>query len=188
MADQTNGLLSSFLKKQRFAAVKGFLTGRILDVGCGTGALAGYVSPDCYLGIDVDSDSINQAKRTYPDTQFQCTADFSDIPGTFDTILLLAVVEHFCDPALLLAQLAHSMASDGTMVITTPDPKFGWLLRVGGHLGLLSKEALEDHKELVGYSRLQQCADRAGLHVVTMRRFLCGANQLFVLKHGGIQI
>jgi len=52
------GLLSPFLQTQRIAAARPFLRGSVLDVGCGSGDLAAYVPPWCYLEVHKNDTSI----------------------------------------------------------------------------------------------------------------------------------
>ncbi len=71
MADQgAEGLLSPFLRNKRFVNVKPFLRGRILDYGCGSGGLAEIVPADCYLGIEIDHDSLQFARSRFPSHDF----------------------------------------------------------------------------------------------------------------------
>ena len=101
MADQgTEGLLSPFLRRQRFKVAKPYLNGRILDVGCGSGALAELIDPAWYLGIELDEDSVNKAKQSYPHHFFQNT--LPPVEEKFNTVVSLAVIEHVPDPATLL--------------------------------------------------------------------------------------
>ena len=74
MSDQANeGLLSPFLHNRRIKAAVRFLKGSILDVGCGSGALAKFVPEHRYFGIDMDSASIEVAKQNYPAHSFENT-------------------------------------------------------------------------------------------------------------------
>lgn len=74
----------------------------MLDVGCGTGALAAFVSPDCYLGVEIDYDSLAKA-RAYPWHRFE--GALSNSGERFDTVIALAVIEHVPDPAGFLREL-----------------------------------------------------------------------------------
>ena len=72
MADQgSEGLLSPFLRRQRFSAARAFLHGDILDVGRGSGTLASEILPERYLGVEVDSLSLESAIGRFPAHRFQ---------------------------------------------------------------------------------------------------------------------
>ena len=65
MADQGNeGLLSPWLWRKRVAAAFPHLRGKVLDIGCGSGALAEHVTAESYTGVDIDRDSLAIANAT----------------------------------------------------------------------------------------------------------------------------
>jgi SAM-dependent methyltransferase len=180
MADQgTEGLLSPFLRKQRFKAAKPYLNGRILDVGCGSGALAELVDSASYVGIEVDEISVNKAKQSYPRHFFQNT--LPPVAEKFDTVVSLAVIEHVSDPAAFLNSLSQYLkSSKAQIVITTPHPSVDWLHDIGASVGLFSKHANEEHEDLLDEEKLRATGFAAGLRLVSYSRFLFGANQLAV--------
>jgi 2-polyprenyl-3-methyl-5-hydroxy-6-metoxy-1,4-benzoquinol methylase len=168
------------------AAVQDRLEGRVLDVGCGVGALAEQLPPERYLGIDADSESIEEARRRHPDHRFEVVSRdptwVEKLPlGRFDTIVLLAVVEHLSDPEGLLGALARRLEAQGAIEVTTPAPALEWAHTLGARIGLFSAGASEEHETLIDRSGMERIAERAGLRVVGLRRFLWGANQRFSL-------
>jgi hypothetical protein len=73
------------------------------------------------------------------------------------------------------------MLPSGRIVLTTPHPSFEWVHTLGARLGLFSQEAHEDHEHLIDAAGIAELAGRMSLRVVKAKRFLLGANQLFVL-------
>jgi len=66
-------------------------------MGCGTGDLAGIVSADLYVGVDVDGQALSIARKQHPHYTFQ-----SSLPPAepkFDTVVALAVIERKGDLA-----------------------------------------------------------------------------------------
>lgn len=66
---------------------------RVLDLGCGAGRLAGFLSGTCqsYVGIDASSEMINSARQRHPEMDFH-VADMLNLtfpPDSFDLILLM---------------------------------------------------------------------------------------------------
>jgi SAM-dependent methyltransferase len=181
MADQaTEGLLSPFLRRQRLNAVKPYLSGRILDVGCGSGALSMLVPADRYLGVERDEASLQQARLKFPNHQF-----VSKIPESsekFDSIVSLAVIEHVSDPAQFLRELAGSLIDNpaSRLIITTPHPSVDWIHDIGSVIGLFSKHANEEHEDLLDRGKLELAGSKAGLKLISYHRFLLGANQIVV--------
>lgn len=183
MADQgAEGLLSPYLRRKRFAAARPFLRGRVLDVGCGTGGLAAFVEPDAYLGVEVDAFSLGRAQAAHPRHRF--VSGLSEVDGVFDTVLALAVIEHVPDPAGFLTTLAAHLqrSPHARLVLTTPHPSVDWVHDIGAAVGLFSRQANEEHEDLLSKEKLVAAAETAGLHLSCYSRFLFGANQLAVCK------
>lgn len=185
MADQgAEGLLSPYLRRQRFAAARPFLRGRVLDVGCGAGGLAEWVEGDAYLGVEVDALSRDRARAAHPRHRF--VAGLSEVEGVFDTVLALAVIEHVNDPAAFLATLAAHLhrAPEARVVVTTPHPSVDWVHDAGAAVGLFSRHANEEHEDLLDRHKLRAAGAAAGLKMLSYRRFLFGANQIASFARG----
>ena len=173
------GFFSPFLQRARIAASRPHLTGHILDIGCGNGAIAAHVEPHLYLGIDRDQDALAAAKVAFPAHRFEETMPTG---GTFDTILALAVIEHLQHPRVALESWAALLTDRGRIVLTTPHRSFRMVHDLGSWLGLFSREAADEHEEMFDRASLSIIAKESGLRVIHYRRFLGGANQLFLLQ------
>jgi 2-polyprenyl-3-methyl-5-hydroxy-6-metoxy-1,4-benzoquinol methylase len=185
MADQMTGLFSPFLRSRRIAAVRPLVAqASVLDFGCGVGELAGYVQPADYLGVDIDWGSIAEARRRYPRHAFQTLEEFeSGESGTaFDVISALALVEHLPNPVVWLASMRSRLGPAGRIILTTPHPSMRWAHELGARFRIFSREAAEEHQDLLDRAALQSLATAAGLRMVRYRRFLCGCNQLAILQ------
>jgi len=183
MADQgAEGLLSPFLRNRRIVAARPYLEGRVLDFGCGAGALAAWVAPSRYLGIDIDAESLRRARAGFPQHRF--LSALPEPAERFDSIIALAVIEHVRDPVALLRLLSRHLAESGAarLVFTTPHPSVDWVHHVGATIGLFSRHASEEHESLMDMATLNQVGAEAGLTLVCYRRFLFGANQLAVFQ------
>ena len=184
MTDQgAEGLLSPFLRAKRIQAVRPYLYGNILDFGCGSGSLAAYIDQDKYLGFDLDENVLKVAKQNFIKHRFE--SDINALRAKyFDTIAILAVIEHVEDPieflSFMKSLLTHT--SESKIVCTTPHPSMDCLHGFGASIGLFSKHANEEHKELLNYQSLKDIGNKIGLEISYYRRFLLGANQLFIFK------
>jgi len=82
---------------------------RILDVGCGTGHYCGRFAADglTAVGIDLDPEMIDVARRNYPDSEFRAMdmLDVGELPGRFDLVFCIgnvaAHVRQECLPRFL---------------------------------------------------------------------------------------
>lgn len=179
MADQVaEGLLSPFLRNQRFYAAAPFLRGRVLDIGCGAGGIAQYVAPDAYFGVDIDEASISAARAQYPDHHF--SRKMPDVGEHFDTIVALAVIEHVPSPSGFLKSLCPYLtrSADARIICTTPHPMVDSIHTIGSRIGLFSRSANDEHEDLLDQTALDRASREAGLRMVDYKRFLLGANQV----------
>ncbi|OGH18551.1 MAG: hypothetical protein A3F31_05065 [Candidatus Levybacteria bacterium RIFCSPHIGHO2_12_FULL_38_12] len=68
---------------------------KILDIGCGTGILSQYFSNADYIGIDIDQNLIDFAKKKYPYKFITMSGDKITFPSnSFDAILIVGVIHH----------------------------------------------------------------------------------------------
>jgi SAM-dependent methyltransferase len=101
-------------------AVKAFapyLSGRLLDVGCGRKPYERYFHVDEYVGLDIDSErsrSVGVADYFYDGHRFP----FGD--ATFDAILCNQVLEHVFNPDEFLGEMHRVLRRGGGVVLTIP--------------------------------------------------------------------
>jgi 2-polyprenyl-3-methyl-5-hydroxy-6-metoxy-1,4-benzoquinol methylase len=180
MSDQgTQGLLSPWLRRRRLDAVRPWLTGSVFDFGCGSGALASFVSAADYCGFDIDAQSLAKARALHPGHRF---VDQRPQASSFDTVVSLAVIEHCKDADGFLRQLVALTRSGGHIALTTPHPAFEFAHDFGSRIGAFSHDASEEHEVLLDRKALFGLAETQRLKVVRYQRFLFGANQLIVLE------
>ena len=180
MADQgAGGLLSPYLRRERFRAVVPLIRGSVLDFGCGVGELARYCDKSRYWGVDRDADALAVARTRFPECRFTTEAPAAE---KFDTILGLAVIEHMKEPEELLRLFRRVVGDGGRLVLTTPHPYYRWVHDLGARLGIFSRGASEEHEAFFDQRRMRETAARAGWSLTQSKRFLFGANQLFVFE------
>jgi 2-polyprenyl-3-methyl-5-hydroxy-6-metoxy-1,4-benzoquinol methylase len=167
-----------FLRWQRLRMARPYLHGRVLDYGCSIGALADFCQPDGYLGVDISEEALAVARAAHPRHEFDSKVSEHE---RFDVIVALAVLEHLDDPLGVLTRWSGMLNPGGRIVITTPHPSYEWVLTAGARLGLFDRHSLDEHEDLLDHARMRELAGQAGLELTRYRRFLLGANQLFVL-------
>jgi 2-polyprenyl-3-methyl-5-hydroxy-6-metoxy-1,4-benzoquinol methylase len=176
--DDNAGRLTGFLARRRYDVARPHLRGRILDFGCANGLLTQWCRPAAYLGVDIDTQSIEIARKAHPQFRFETSLPAGE---QFDTVVALALIEHVKDPAGLLGTLAATLRPAGALVVTTPHPRMEWAHTAGAKLGLFSQEAHDEHEDLIDHARMVELAATSQLTVSGYQRFLFGANQLFVV-------
>lgn len=181
MGDQIGkgGFLSGTLSEWRIRKALPHLHGTILDFGCGRGNLAYAISPERYIGVDDDEESLQIARKLHPHHQF-----YSAIPArlTVDCIVALAVLEHIPNAHELLKQFKSALKRDGRIVLTTPHPGADKIHTVGARLRLFSREAREQHVRLYNRRALSDILAGTGFDISLFQPFMLGANQLIVLS------
>lgn len=95
---------------------------RVLDIGCGTGAILQRLGDVDYTGMDMNERYIAHARRNYGDAgRFLCANvyefDFSS-EQKFDLVLMLGLLHHLNDPGAsrLLAQARQLLDPRGRLV------------------------------------------------------------------------
>jgi 2-polyprenyl-3-methyl-5-hydroxy-6-metoxy-1,4-benzoquinol methylase len=97
-----------------------YLHGAVLDHGCGVGALSDSCDPAGYLGVDIDSESVDVARANHP--QFRFVRETPSTSQQFDTIVALAVIEHLPNPAGLLTEFRRLLAPGARSFSRRPTP------------------------------------------------------------------
>jgi 2-polyprenyl-3-methyl-5-hydroxy-6-metoxy-1,4-benzoquinol methylase len=165
-----------------------FLKGDVLDLGCGLATVSEFLEKDQrYVGVEVSEPWMDYLRTHRPQhTFYQRNFDVEplNLDLKFDTILLIAVIEHLKQPGTLLGQLPAFLKPGGKVVITTPSPWGDRVHRVGAHIGLFSKEAMHEHETIFTPTTLQTIMEANGLELVHARNFLFGGNQLFIGSSG----
>src|SRR5262245_44795142 len=85
--------------------------GRVLDVGCATGAGADVsrrAGTTHLAGIDADSGFVAEARERYDEVVHgSVPEDLAWVPESFDTVLAYDVLEHLVDPWSAVVRLAE---------------------------------------------------------------------------------
>jgi cyclopropane fatty-acyl-phospholipid synthase-like methyltransferase len=106
----------------------------VLDIGCGTGAMCGFLPNTKYVGFDMSPSYIRACQRRYGTRgDFQCRALSNDTAGRyqpFDIVLAIGVLHHLDHAeAIRLFQLASGVLRPGGRLITMDGvrlPKQSW--------------------------------------------------------------
>jgi len=179
-------LLTPYLHRRRIEIIKPCLKGNILDVGCGLANVAQYLDENQhYVGIDVNERIIKELKENYPDYDFYCCdvdKHMFIFDRKFDTIIIIAVIEHLKNPENVLWQCKILLKDDVNLIITTPTPFGDKIHKIGAALGLTSKEAVEEHHKLYSYENMKSLLTSHGFKIYIFQKFELGMNQMFVCR------
>ncbi len=141
-----------------------------LDVGCGAGLLA---EPLARLGAEVTAidpaAELISAAREHAAGQglaidYRVSA-VEDLPGTFDLITSMEVIEHTADPQRFLNDLAKRLAPNGLLILSTPNAT-AWsrliTITLAEGMGAIPK-GTHDFDKFIAPERMKQLMANAGL-------------------------
>jgi SAM-dependent methyltransferase len=113
----------------------------VLELGCAKGDLLAAVGPARGVGVDVSPRMVEQASRKHPDLEF-IAADASsfDTPERYDCILLNNLLEYVADIQGLLSNCRRLLKPRGRILISTLNPVWTPLLRIGERRGLCTPD------------------------------------------------
>lgn len=166
--------LGEALAKRRVKAVLPHVAGRLLDVGCGSNQLVRQYAN----GVGVDVHAWAGADRVVSDT-----ADLEWDAGSFDTITIVAALNHIPNRAAVLNECRRLLRPGGRVVITMLTPRtsrvWHWLrapwdadqrdrgMKPGEVYGFTAAEVTDLFR-------------RAGFALMSRRRFMLGLNRVYV--------
>lgn len=153
------------------------LAGRTaLDVGCGAGLLAEPLARlgAAVTGVDAAPELIEAARTHAGEAGLAIryvAGEVADIPGQFDLVTALEVVEHVADPGTFVRQLAQRLAPGGLLVMSTPN-RTAWskflTITLAEGTGRIPR-GTHDYDQFIAPERLSALLAEAGLLVTDTR-------------------
>ena len=145
------------------------LSGRLLDVGCGSSPYRALFSHCAYVGLDIDSPT---TRRIGTADLFYDGKTFPIATNSFDSILCNQVLEHVFEPDHFVGEMARVLRPGGKLVLSVP---FVW----------------DEHEQPYDYARyssfgLQALLKRNGFEITRHTRTLGNAGVLFQLANAYI--
>lgn len=158
----------------------------LLDVGCGDGrlcSLLGRAWAGRYVGVDLAEQAIAFARAFNPGAEF-IVGSVSNIPGTFDVIACIEVLEHILDEDLpgFVASLCEKVTSHGLLLVSVPTVVRPINPKHYRHYTLeLLREHLAPYFDIVSHVYLFYC----GYQTALLNRLL--SNRWFILHWRGLR-
>lgn len=177
--------LDRVLQNWRIAKARPYVQqhSRVLDLGCGDGALFRSIEPAFTEGVGIDP----TLDRSVDNGRWRLIAgrfpeDLAE-EAPFDVITLLAVLEHVPadEQKRWVDACTKLLKPGGHVVITVPSPLVDWILAVLKRTRLIDGMSLEEH---YGFhpSRVPALFSNGQLDLVAARKFQFGCNNLFVFR------
>ena len=155
-----------------------------LDIGSGAypAFLIGLEATHKYGLEQSVSDDIAETAKSYGITPVEYnliqTEPFPFEDGFFDAVTMLAVIEHIEPPKVsgMLREINRILKPGGTLMLTTPAAWTDKLLQTMAYLKLISREEIEDHKDVFTRKKLQRFLSEAGFDGIETGAFECFMN------------
>lgn len=166
--------LGEALAKRRVKAVLPHVRGRLLDVGCGFNNLVRHYANG--IGVDV---------HPWPgaDVIVSDTAALQWESGSFDTVTIIAALNHIPNRAAVLRECRRVLRPDGRVVITMLTPRTSRIW----HFLRAPWDADQRQRgmragEVYGFTSAQlvDLFERAGFTLLSQQRFMLGLNSVYV--------
>ncbi len=150
---------------------------RVLDVGCGGGLLAESLAQagSDVTGIDLSRSLLTTAELhalesgvavRYREISAEALAE--EVPGSFDVVTCMEMLEHVPDPASVIGALARLVRPGGSIVVSTLNrtPKAFMLAIVGAEYVMrVLPRGTHEYAKFIRPSELGRAARAAGLEV-----------------------
>lgn len=180
-------LLTDYLRRRRNELVSRYIRGDVLDIGCGLGTIIPFLGgQQQYVGIEISQEFVAYLSPRFPQQRFyNCNVDEEPLElgdERFDTVLLVAVIEHLAHPEKVLAEIRKVLRPGGSLIITTPTLWGQRIHHLGARLGLFHPHAAAEHVRAYDCATMRDLVNRVGLDIVEYRRFELGFNQLFICR------
>ena len=146
---------------------------RVLDVGCGQGAVASDVAERAgvdVVAVDYSPARVEQAKRQHPHprVEYRVADATTDLPGErFDAVILSNVLEHIDDRPKLLRQLRESI-QPRRILVRVPCFERDWRVPLKRELGV-EWRLDTDHRIEYNTEQLGEEARQAGLSIAHLQ-------------------
>src|SRR3989344_1639784 len=138
---------------------------KVLEIGCGTGDLLGYLRPKYGFGVDISPQMISIAKIKHPRLLFS-----TKFPkDRFDYVFMSDVIEHLSDPLAIFARASRLIGNKSKFVITMANPKWEPVLMLAEKLHLKMPEGPHNR---INFTQLQQLLSNSGFQITSHDYFL----------------
>jgi len=161
------------LDMERLLVTLPLVRGRLLDVGCGDNLLVAAYG----MGTGVDIVDWGYVDRILPEDG---TLPFAD--ETFDTVTILAALNHIVDREMMLQECRRVLSPHGRIIISMLNPVLSLVVhRIRYRLDPDQTHRHQEFGEVWGLwpREIYQLLDRSGFALKGYRRFVWGLNRIY---------
>ena len=164
------------LMTMRIQAVMPLIRGRLLDIGCGTNKLARAYGSG--VGVDVyDWGGVDYVVEDSARLPFQ--------DASFDTVTIIAALNHISNREEVLTECKRLLTSDGRLIITMISPRISAVWHsLRSPWDADQRERGMTEGEVFGFTseQLIELARGRGFRLVDQKRFMLWLNSIYIFK------
>ncbi|WP_019505060.1 class I SAM-dependent methyltransferase [Pleurocapsa sp. PCC 7319] len=169
---------SLFMTLEDFRVInsfKSYLKGHLIDLGCGNAPYYQWYKDRVDRVTCIDWPQSKQSKNDakYVDVFANLNESVPLEDNSVDFVFSTSVLEHICEPLILLKEISRILKSDGYLLLSVP---FIYNLH----------EEPYDYYRYTPYS-LEHLAEKAGLEIVSLKHYGCGFGVLIDVSSKIIQ-
>jgi SAM-dependent methyltransferase len=133
---------------------------RVLDLGCGDGALLAGLRPSFGVGVDLSGVALRRAAASYPHLHFVC-ADIEELPlaGPFDYVIVSNTVGYLFDVWAFFRGLKAVVGPETRIIVTYYNFVWEPMLEVAERLGVKNREPLQNWLSRLDLVNLLELSD-----------------------------
>jgi ubiquinone/menaquinone biosynthesis C-methylase UbiE len=136
---------------------------RVVEVGCGTGAILESLKPSHGLGIDLSPEMVAVARQKRPHLRFEVgDIEHLRLSEPYDYVVMVDLVEHVRSLPAVLQNLGRILGPETVLISSSANPLWAPVLHLAERLGLKMPEG--DHR-WPSEKELRELAAGAGLEL-----------------------
>lgn len=155
---------------------------RVLDIGCHQGEFLLWLGEKIAPSVGYDplyKNITNSGRRQFFSDNFHEGMPFED--SSFDSIVLLATIEHIVEKSVIAREAARLLPSGGRVVIIVPSPLVDRILDILLLLRFVDGMSLEEHHGFLPHE-LPNVFIPAGFRLRKKQKFQLFLNNLYVFE------
>lgn len=158
-----SNLLTRFLTYQGLKACVDLLTKeKVIDLGCGTGEHFLYIQGRKIIGVDVNEDRLQIARKRFPniDVRNEDIFNLSFEDNSARSIVSIGTLEHLSPLEEALREIKRIMTSNGEFIFCIPTE--GFLYRLGRNITIkryVERATGVDYDKLIKKEHVNKCKD-----------------------------
>lgn len=155
-------------------------TNRLLDIGCGAGALLDAATRAGWLaeGTEISETAVQSARSRGLNVFYGSLIDAQLPSEQYDVVTAVELLEHLLDPLALLVEVRRILRAGGLLWVTTPHGRGISARLLGTAWSVVSPP---EHIQLFSVSGLRRLLRRAGF--ASMRIAAEGVNPIEIVRH-----